>query len=250
MLRHKDFFIILIRLLLGYIFFSAGLCKLTHGHFGQIIGPPLLEAELAKYGLGLFAQVIATLQVICGILLISQRFSTIGAIMLMPMNLSILAVTISLNWHGTPYVNGFFILLNILLLVYDWHKLKVLVNPNLAATVRPSVLDLNSTSKFNLVAIVLAAGALIFSRYSIAVTNTFAIAAFAAFGYSIISIKPVGKLQALIIALVMMNMIFITLAGKLIPFAQKLVLYNTVLILILIIATFVKLQAKKVVATT
>jgi uncharacterized membrane protein YphA (DoxX/SURF4 family) len=135
MIRNKDFLIIITRLFLGYIFFSSGLCKLTHGHFGQIIGPPLLEDTLAQYGLALFARIIAVMQVTCGILLLSQRFSTVGAIMLLPMNLSILAVTISLGWQGTPYVNGFFVALNLLLLLYDWHKLKVLILQLLIITV-------------------------------------------------------------------------------------------------------------------
>src|SRR5687768_14812442 len=98
MLKNKDLLTILIRLFLGYIFFSAGICKLTHGEFGQIIGPPWLEEGLAKYGLGLFAQVVAISQVICGTLLLSQRFSLLGAVMLVPMNVAILAVTVSMKW--------------------------------------------------------------------------------------------------------------------------------------------------------
>ena len=138
--------------------------------------------------------------------------------------------------------------MNILLLVYDWHKLKVLLNPALATTVRPSLLDHHSISVFNLAGIALAVGALICSRYSVNATVVFAVAAFAAFGYSIISVAVIGKLQAVIVALVMMNMIFITLAGFT-PFAQKLVLYNTLMIALLIPASLIKLPTKKNMAT-
>ncbi|MFC4213011.1 DoxX family membrane protein [Pedobacter lithocola] len=131
MINQKDFIVILIRLFLGYLFFSAGLCKLTHGEFGQIMGPPLLEDALAKYGLGIFAWIVAISQVVCGTLLMSQGFSTLGAVMLLPIYISIVAVTISMNWTGTPYVNRFFTMLNIAILIYDWHKLKVLVSPDL-----------------------------------------------------------------------------------------------------------------------
>ncbi|QHS56094.1 DoxX family protein [Mucilaginibacter sp. 14171R-50] len=240
MIHHKDFFIVLIRLFLGYIFLSSGLCKLTNGHFGQIIGPPLFEAMLAKYGLALFARVVATLQVVCGILLLSQRFSTIGAIMLVPMNLSIFAVTISLNWQGTPYVNGFFTLLNVLLLIYDWHKLKILVNPKRASSVKPTIIDAHTYNIYNIAGMVFAAVAIIASRYDIIFTNAFAIAAFVCFGYAIIQVKAVTKMQAIIVALVMLNMIMITLAGRFGLMVQKLVLYNTLVVLLLISLSFIK----------
>jgi uncharacterized membrane protein YphA (DoxX/SURF4 family) len=239
-MKHKDFFIILIRLFLGYIFLSAGLCKLTHGHFGQIIGPPLLEDMLAKYGLALFARVVAMLQVICGMLLLSQRFSTIGAIMLVPMNLSILAVTISMQWVGTPYVNGFFTILNFVLLAYDWPKLKVLLNPSLASTVKATLVDIYSKNIFNLFGVGFALSALLASRFNFMLTNIFAVAAFASFGYAIMQVTAISKTQLLIVVLVMLNMIFITLAGRLISFAQTLVLYNTLLILILLGLSFLK----------
>lgn len=57
----KDFYILLIRLFLGYIFFSSSLCKLSQGQFGQIIGRCNLEAELAPYGLALFAIAVSQL---------------------------------------------------------------------------------------------------------------------------------------------------------------------------------------------
>ena len=241
MIRQKDFLVIIIRLLLGYIFLSAGLCKLTHGHFGQIIGPPMLEDTLAAYGLGLFARVVAILQVVCGILLLSQRFSTLGAIMLVPMNLSIIAVTISLNWNGTPYVNGFFTMLNFILLIYDWHKLKVIIWPNSAVTVKQTVLDAHNQNPFNIAGIVFAVAALLASRYSFTLTNIFAVAAFAAIGYSIVQIKSFSKIQVILVILVMLNMILITIARALGPITQKLVLVNTILILVLIGLSFLKL---------
>lgn len=122
-----NFVIVSTRLFLGYIFFSAGMAKLLDGQFPGIIGPVWLEAELAKYGLGLFARFIAYSQIIVGLLVLSQRFATIGAIMLFPIIMTTLMVTISLEWRGTPYVLGFFLLLNAILLIADYHKLKFLL---------------------------------------------------------------------------------------------------------------------------
>lgn len=114
-----------IRLFLGLIFFTAGMAKLTQ-NFPGIIGPVWLEEKLAPYGLGLYARFIAWSQVFVGVLLLSHRFATLGAVLLFPILLNIWVVTISLEWRGTPYVNFVLLLLNLALLAWDYHKLKFL----------------------------------------------------------------------------------------------------------------------------
>lgn len=129
-MKTKDFYVLLIRLFLGYVFASAGLCKLTDGQFGQLIGPPLLIKQLAQYDLELFGYFIALSQVIVGMMVMSQRYSVLGLIMLVPVNVSILMVTISQNWKGTPYVDAVFVALNVLALLYEWKSLRFLVLPD------------------------------------------------------------------------------------------------------------------------
>src|SRR5688572_8434081 len=92
-----------IRIFLGILFLTAGLSKTVPG-FPALMGPPTLEQMLAKYDLALFARFIAYSQILIGWLLLTRRFATIGAIMLLPMLLNILAITISQHWRGTPYV--------------------------------------------------------------------------------------------------------------------------------------------------
>lgn len=116
-----------LRLFLGLIFFTAGMAKLTHNHFPGIIGPVWLEEELGKYGLGLYARFIALSQLGIGWLLLSGRFATLGAVMLVPMLANILVVTISLEWRGTPYVNAVLLSMNLLLLWLDRERLLPLV---------------------------------------------------------------------------------------------------------------------------
>ena len=109
---------------LGLIFFTSGLAKIFWEHrFPGIIGPPWLEEKLAAYDLGLFARFIAYAQVLIGYILVSLRFTTLGAVALVPMLLNILMVTISQHWQGTPYVIAFLLILNAYLLVYDYQKL-------------------------------------------------------------------------------------------------------------------------------
>jgi uncharacterized membrane protein YphA (DoxX/SURF4 family) len=82
--------VIATRVFLGLIFFSAGLGKQTHGLTPGLIRPVWLEERLAQYGLGLRAQFVAWSQLLIGALLLSQRFATLGAVMLVPMLANIL----------------------------------------------------------------------------------------------------------------------------------------------------------------
>lgn len=120
------FAVVGLRLFLGLIFFTSGMGKLTHGDFPGLIGPVRLDEWLAPYGLGLWVQFVAWSQITVGLLLVSQRFATLGAIMLLPMIANILVVTVSLKWQGTPYINGFLLALNLFLLAADYHKIKFL----------------------------------------------------------------------------------------------------------------------------
>ena len=120
-----------LRIFLGILFFTAGMGKLIPG-FPGLMGPPWLEEVLVKYDLGLFARFIAYSQILIGWLLLSRRFATIGAIMLLPMLLNILLVTLSQNWTGTPYVVSIFLLMNAWLLAADFHRLKFLITDDVA----------------------------------------------------------------------------------------------------------------------
>ena len=117
--------ITLIRLFLGGIFFTGGISKLMP--FPGVMGPVWLEEVLEPHGLGLYARFIAWSELLIGLLLLSLRFATLGAIMLVPLVLNILMVTISMNWRGTPYVVSFFLMLNVCLLIYDFPKWRPLL---------------------------------------------------------------------------------------------------------------------------
>jgi uncharacterized membrane protein YphA (DoxX/SURF4 family) len=115
------------RFWLGIILLSAGVTKMFHGHFIQLIGPPWMEGELEKYNLGLYSVFVAYSQIVIGFMLLVKRFATLGAVMAIPMFANILMITISLHWQGTPYVVTFFLLCNTYLLIYDYHRIKFLI---------------------------------------------------------------------------------------------------------------------------
>lgn len=134
----KDFYSLFARLFLGYVFFSSGLCKLADGHFGQLIGPPWIIKYLEQYHLDGFAWFLAFSQVLIGALVLSQRWSILGLVMLVPMNATILAVTTSMQWKGTPYVNAFLLAINILALLYEWKTLRFFLIPDTPEVRHPS----------------------------------------------------------------------------------------------------------------
>lgn len=115
----KRILINLIAIFLGFTFFGAGMSKLFADHqFIGWIGPAWLVERLEEHGLGLYGEFIAASQIFIGYLLMTTRYKLVGAIMLIPMLLNILMITISLEWRGTPYVLGFLLLLNSLII---WH---------------------------------------------------------------------------------------------------------------------------------
>lgn len=108
------------RIFLGLLFLSSGIGKF-YGTSGMM-GPGWLFERLAPHGLLGFAQFIATAQIIIGFLLLIRRFTTAGAIMLVPMLLNILVIVLSLQWQGTPVVVSLFLVMNAYLLYHDRAK--------------------------------------------------------------------------------------------------------------------------------
>ena len=121
-----------LRWFLGLLFLISGLAKLVPG-FPNTMGPVDLEHTLAPHGLALYARFIAVSEVGTGLLLLTRRYATIGAMMLVPMLVSIIVITYALAWRGTPYLVAVFLLLTLLLLAYDLPKLAVLVGDRATA---------------------------------------------------------------------------------------------------------------------
>ena len=69
-------------------------------------------------------------QVLVGALVMSHRWSLLGLVALVPLNAGILAVTVSQRWAGTPYVDGFLLLLNLLALLGEWPTLRFFLLPD------------------------------------------------------------------------------------------------------------------------
>lgn len=150
-LRRKNsfsLFVIYLRYLIGGAFVYSGFGKAMGGRFipaGSLQIPPQgITIDVffeALYRTGIWWQFLGWGQVIAGLLLMTQRWSTLGAILFLPISLNIFMITISMDFHGTPLITGLIVLTNIGLLYWDYPRLKLLLLPN-----RDADLSLHITS--------------------------------------------------------------------------------------------------------
>ena len=134
-IRILQIFTISIRYLLGTSFVWASILKIQ----GKRFTPQSAEHEPinslhhffeAMYQSGLYWQFVGWGQLMAGFLLMSQIFSTLGAVVFFPLMLNIFIITISFDWVSILPITFLMLLTNIYLLLWDWHKLKFVTLPN------------------------------------------------------------------------------------------------------------------------
>jgi hypothetical protein len=127
-------FTIYLRYLIGGAFVFASIVKIQGHRFTRDpgIGAPINDSwHLFEtlYQSGLYWQFIGWGQALAGFLLMTQLFSTLGALMFLPIILNIFVITISYYFAATPIITFLMLLANIYLLVWDWPRLKVAIWP-------------------------------------------------------------------------------------------------------------------------
>ena len=130
-----QWFIIHLRYLLGLGFFPSGLVKLVGERFTQITAEdPIGYFFEALYQSGFYYNSIGLIQVVAGFLLITQRFSSFGAIIYACIITNIWIITISLQFKGTWIITTLMLLATLLLLIWDWEKYKSIFAYNRTST--------------------------------------------------------------------------------------------------------------------
>lgn len=124
-------FTISLRYLVGSAFVFASIVKIESKRFTSESGAdrPINDAWHmfeTLYQSGLYWNFIGWGQLIAGSLLMSQRFSTLGALSFFPIITNVFVITISYEFGGTPVITFLMLLANIYLLMWDWNKLNVL----------------------------------------------------------------------------------------------------------------------------
>ncbi|RZK81984.1 MAG: hypothetical protein EOO92_03430 [Pedobacter sp.] len=125
--------IIYTRYLLGGAFVFASLIKIKGNRFTTTSGAdaPINSAFHffeTMYQSGLYWKFLGLGQLIAGALLMTQRYSKLGAILNFPVILNVFVITLSYDFNYTPVITGTMLLANTILLVWEWNSLRVLVN--------------------------------------------------------------------------------------------------------------------------
>ena len=129
-------FTILLRYVLGGAFVYASIFKILGIRFTPKSGasapintlPHFMEA---MYQSGYYWYFIGWGQLIIGFLLLSQLFSTVGAVAFFPLMLmlNIVVITTSFDSVSVLIITSLMLLANLYLLLWDWNRLKFIVLP-------------------------------------------------------------------------------------------------------------------------
>lgn len=126
-------FIIYSRYLIGSAFVFASIVKISGERFTADSGelnPINSSWHLFEtlYQSGLYWKFLGCAQLLAGFLLMTQRYSKLGALINFPIIANVFVITISYYFAFTPVITGLMLLANLMLIFWDWNALKVLVN--------------------------------------------------------------------------------------------------------------------------
>lgn len=125
--------VIYTRYLLGGAFVFASFIKIKGNRFTSSSGEnepinSLFHFFETMYQSGLFWKFIGLGQLMAGALLMTQRFSLLGAMMNLPILSCVFVITISYDFNNTPIITGLMLSANLLLLLWDINRLSVFWN--------------------------------------------------------------------------------------------------------------------------
>jgi len=126
-------FIINTRYFLGGAFVFASLIKIKGHRFTTLSGEmePINSAWHffeTMYQSGVYWKFIGVCQLVAGLLIMTQRYSKLGAVINLPIILNIFIITLSYDFNYTPVITGLMLVANVVLLMWDWNELKLLLN--------------------------------------------------------------------------------------------------------------------------
>ncbi|MEO7211430.1 hypothetical protein [Mucilaginibacter sp.] len=127
-------FTINLRYLIGSSFVFASIFKIEGIRFMPQPGKNVPTGSLphffeAMYQADIYWHFIGWGQLIAGFLLMSQTFSTLGAVAFFPIMLNIFVITISFQSPNILLITFLMLLSNVYLLLWDWNKLKFIFLP-------------------------------------------------------------------------------------------------------------------------
>lgn len=135
--KFNHWVIIHLRYLVGFAFFPSGLVKLMGNRFTRIsTDNPIGYFFEALYQSGFYWNFLGLAQISAGILLMTQRYATLGALMFLAILTNIWIITISLSFKGTWIITSLMMIAVLVLLIWDKHKLLPIFNYNKTSIIK------------------------------------------------------------------------------------------------------------------
>jgi uncharacterized membrane protein YphA (DoxX/SURF4 family) len=135
LIKSFQVFTIFVRYLLGIAFVWASILKIKGIRFEPNSGENTPIGSLshlleAMYRSGFYWYFIGWGQLIAGLLIMSQIFSTLGAVVYFPIMLAIFVLTTAFQGPVFLTMTSLMLLTNVYLLLWDWNKLKFIILNN------------------------------------------------------------------------------------------------------------------------
>ncbi len=133
--KYLQIFTIYLRYLIGGTFVFASIIKIEGGRFTTASGEYAAIDEAwhffeTLYRSGLYWKFLGLAQLVAGGLLMTQKFSKLGAVVFFPIIINIFVITLSYDFNNTPVITGGLLLANIYLIIWDWNTIKILLGLN------------------------------------------------------------------------------------------------------------------------
>lgn len=144
-----NWFVINLRFFIAYGFIPSGIKKI----FGTPFANPGQQGAFMEYldalhATGFYYEMIGWAQVIAAILLITQRFATLGAVIFLPIIFNIMVLTMSTIGSLTPLIACLMFLGIVFLLFWDYYKwINIFSNDNKLMPI-PQVNNYPKASRF------------------------------------------------------------------------------------------------------
>jgi hypothetical protein len=125
--------VIYTRYLIGGAFVFASLVKIKGQRFTMVPGAdsPFHSPQHffeTMYQSGLYWQFLGLMQLLAGLLLLTQRYALLGALLFLPIIANIYVITISYEFGYTSVITGAMLLATLGLLVWDWDRVRIVFN--------------------------------------------------------------------------------------------------------------------------
>lgn len=129
------------RLLLAMAFIPTGLVKATGRRFTTLpVSDPVGFFFEAMYQTGPYWHFIGIMQIVAAVLLLVPATATLGAVLFLPIGLSIFLITWGVGFTGTVYVAAGMLLSVVYLLCWDADRLWAAARPLIGSRPEPALL--------------------------------------------------------------------------------------------------------------